>query len=282
LLCKYLTRALLFLLLPSFLVGHAKSPDVKEPDNSTSPVIEELQQDVKAAPCKSSERLNAAMALFEKMGAHPEELSIEKPDGIKNVVLKKTGKTNEILVIGAHYDKVMPGCGAVDNWTGIVTLAHLYKALKDEPTTKTILFVAFGDEEEGLFGSKAMVSAIPKAQLGNYCAMINIDSLGMDTPHILLNTSSKKMSAMTVSLGKDLGINVTQRPLHGTDADSSSFVAKKIPAITLDGLTDEWSRTLHTPNDQFEKINMDDFYMGYKLALALAQRVDNSPCDACK
>ena len=82
-------------------------------------------------------------------------------------------------------DKVNTGCGALDNWTGIVALAHVFRALRSVPLKKTILFVGFGKEEEGLVGSHAMVDAIKKDGVSEYCAMINIDSLGLAVPQVM-------------------------------------------------------------------------------------------------
>ena len=76
---------------------------------------EELAQDIALAPCKDSERLNAAKALFLKVGAREDELSVEKMDGVDNLVLRKKGRSGGTIVVGAHYDKVAAGCGAIDN-----------------------------------------------------------------------------------------------------------------------------------------------------------------------
>lgn len=105
------------------------------------------------------------MKLFEKLGASKEELLVEKHKGVENLFVVKKGQSEEKIVIGAHYDKVSNGCGAIDNWSGIIALAHLYKTLKEYPTNKTLIFVAFGKEEEGLVGSKVMVNKLEKEEI---------------------------------------------------------------------------------------------------------------------
>jgi hypothetical protein len=67
--------------------------------------------------------------------------------------------------VGAHYDKVSDGCGAGDNWFGVVAVAYIYRTLKDIPLKKTLVFVAFEKEEKGLVGSRAMAEAIDKEQV---------------------------------------------------------------------------------------------------------------------
>src|SRR5262252_5412217 len=65
---------------------------------------EEIQSEFDSVPCKNGDRLNAVKALFEKMGAKPEEVTIEKVRGVENVVIRKAAAndTPEKIVIGAH------------------------------------------------------------------------------------------------------------------------------------------------------------------------------------
>jgi Iap family predicted aminopeptidase len=241
---------------------------------------EQLAEDIALAPCKDSERLNAAKALFMKMGAHEEELMVEKLDGVENLVLRKKGKSSATIVIGAHYDKVFAGCGAIDNWTGIVTLAHIFKGFKDIPVEKNLVFVAFGKEEQGLLGSKAMVKTISKEEVNNYCAMVNIDSLGMTALEIMENTSSGPLIKRAVDVAKRIKAPLTPVTINGADADSSSFLSKKIPAITISAVSSEWRQILHSDNDQVSRVNSLSVYVGYRLALALVGELHNLPCDA--
>lgn len=253
--------------------GQARKPGFSTP--------EQLLEDINAVPCKgNSERLRGVQALFEKMGAPASDISVEKLDNVENIILRKQGSSPELIVIGAHYDKVSHGCGAVDNWTGIVTVAHIYKTIKDIPLKKSVLFVAFGREEEGLIGSKAMVKAIPKEQLGQYCAMINIDSLGLGIPQAENRISSKKLVDRAADLAKRMQMPFHQGSIFEADSDSSSFLGRKIPAISFHALSNEWRKVLHTNDDKVSKVNPASLFMGYRLALALYGDVENSTCDA--
>lgn len=239
---------------------------------------EEIKVEFDLVPCKNEERLNAVRSLFEKMGAPASDISIDKYKNVENLVIRKQGSSEEKIVVGAHYDKVADGCGAIDNWSGIVAVAHLYRSLKDVPLKKTILFVAFGKEEKGLIGSHAMVNAIAKDQLAQYCEMVNIDSLGLTAPQVADNMSSKKLTEYTASLAKDMEMPFAHATIAGADSDSSSFIEKKIPALTLHGMTREWPSILHTRNDRTSKMDTNSVYLGYRLALALVVRLDGLPC----
>jgi len=243
---------------------------------------EEIKTDFASVPCKNEDRLGAVKALFEKMGAKQEEVSVEKFKSADNVVVRLpgNGEPAEKIVIGAHYDKTADGCGAVDNWTGIVAMAHIYRALKTVPHKKSLLFVAFGNEEKGLYGSSAMVGVIKKEEVTNYCAMVNIDSLGLAPLHSPLNMSSGKLIDLTKGIAKEMKIPFSYAPLPRADSDSSSFIRRKIPAISILGLGCCWQEILHTKNDQVDKIKQENVYQGYRLAMALIARLEESPCQA--
>jgi Zn-dependent M28 family amino/carboxypeptidase len=201
---------------------------------------------------------------------------------VQNFVVTRKGESSEKIVLGAHYDKVSNGCGAVDNWTGVVTLSHLYRSLKDISLKKTLVFVAFGKEETGLVGSRAMTKAITKEQAAEYCAMINIDSLGLSPPQVADNMSSRKLGEFTENLAKEMKVPFAHARIEGADSDSSPFLEKKIPAVTIHGMSNQWSTILHSGNDQASKVNAMSVYLGYRLTLAMIARLDQSPCTAYK
>ena len=274
----------LLLALPAAAQQAAPSPQGPDGGKAGGPVFstqEQIHEDLKAVPCKgNADRLKAVRALFEKMGAPASAISVQKLDDVENITVLKPGSTPEMVVIGAHYDKVSYGCGAVDNWSGIVAMAHIYRTVKDIRLKKSVLFVGFGREEEGLIGSKRMVEAIDKEHLGRYCAMINIDSLGMGRPQALGGISSQKLVERAAAVAKEMNIPFTRTSIFEADSDSSSFIRRKIPAISLHGLTSDWRKVLHTNDDRLSKVNPASVYAGYSLALALYGEVENSACDA--
>lgn len=241
--------------------------------------VEQIKADIDLVPCKNEARLDAVRALFQRMGAGTDDMSLEKFKNVENLVITKRGESDERIVVGAHYDKVSEGCGAVDNWTGIVALAHLYRTLKPTPLKKTLIFVAFGKEESGLVGSHAMASAIPKEQIALYCAMINIDSLGMGRPQVADNLANPKLEALAERLATDMKMLFGHANVLG-DSDSSSFRDKKIPAITLHGLTNEYLTLLHTSKDTVTKVNPVSVYLGYALVVAMVDSIAGTPCNA--
>ena len=195
--------------------------------------------------------------------------------------MRLKGQAPGTIVVGAHYDKSINGCGAIDNWTGIVVLAHLYKSLKEAALQKTVVLVAFGEEEQGLIGWRGMVKTITDEAL-EYCAMINIDSLGMTAPQVADNLSSPVMARRTTKIAERMKIPFSRIRLVGAGADSQPFIAKKIPAVTICGLETGWERILHSGFDQLKRVKPASVYLGYRLALSLLVELDALPCDATR
>jgi len=265
----------ILLLLPSAAI-HARQ-------GSEGPVstLEQMQEDLQKIPCQPKKRLNAVRDLFAKMGATSSEASVKKSLGAKNYVVRREGTGPDMIVIGAHYDFVKAGCGAVDNWTGVVVLAHMYRTISHMKPSKTVLFVAFDQEERGRVGSRAMVQSILKTGKSNYCAMLNFDSFGMGKPFALQQESSLKLVKLGIELADGMKVPFSQKEISG-QSDALSFLKQGIPAITLSGLADGWASVLHTKKDQQNAISTDSVFVGYRLGLSMWSSIDAAPCDSYK
>jgi Iap family predicted aminopeptidase len=266
-----------FLLLGTAVPAGAETASVPAIRLST---VGDISADLGLLGCGDESRYDAVSKLFTKAGARAEDVTDFSHRKVRNLVVNKAGTSSETIVIGAHYDKTDLGCGAVDNWTGIVVLAHLYSTLREAVSAKSLVFVAFDDEEVGLLGSNAMVRSIPKPERARYCAMVNLDSFGLATPQVLDNVSSKRLRNLAAELALAMEVPFDHARLEVASADSASFLRRGIPAITLHGLSADWFSILHTDEDQPSMVNSTSVYIGYRLALALLTRVDGMPCDA--
>ena len=89
---------------------------------------------------------------------------------------------SEVIVIGAHHDHVGGGLlGANDNASGVVALLAIAQAVKqrDAAPRRTIAFVTFGAEEQGMVGSQHFVAHPPAAlPIGKVVQLINLDMVG--------------------------------------------------------------------------------------------------------
>ncbi|MFN0279852.1 MAG: M28 family metallopeptidase [Pyrinomonadaceae bacterium] len=268
------------LLLFTILITFVLLPATFAQTPSTAAALEDqLKADLSSGPCKNNERVEAVKALFKKMGASDEEIKAEKIKDIQNVVVTKKGKSDETVIIGAHYDKVSDGCGIIDNWSGVVILAHLYKTLSKMETQKTYVFVAFDKEEVGKLGSAAMAKAIPKEKRSSYCAMVNLDAFGLGYSVILENVSNSKMIKAAKDLAGELKAPITGLNLAGVaSSDSASFIDKDIPAITLSALSNKWPEFMHSSKDKMENVVIGSVRIGYLFGLEYVKKIDKAGC----
>jgi len=86
-------------------------------------------------------------------------------------------KASKSIMLGAHYDRVSVGKGAVDNASGSAAVLELLKVFKANPLNNYSLKVAFWDlEENGLIGSGEYIKARTEAELPTI--YINFDVFG--------------------------------------------------------------------------------------------------------
>ncbi len=90
---------------------------------------------------------------------------------------------DEFVVVGAHYDHVgvdargRIGFGADDNASGTAAMLEIAGAFAAAGSRRSVLFCAFGAEEDGLVGSRALAKNLPVAR-AQVVAMINLDMVG--------------------------------------------------------------------------------------------------------
>jgi hypothetical protein len=90
----------------------------------------------------------------------------------------------EVIIIGAHLDHVghchemIPG--ANDNASGVAVMMSVARALKEyeAPLKRSVMFLAFGAEEQGIYGSKIYLEN-PVFPLEKTIALLNMDGVGV-------------------------------------------------------------------------------------------------------
>jgi hypothetical protein len=75
----------------------------------------------------------------------------------RNIIgtLPGTGTAEKVVVVDAHYDSVNNSPGADDNGSGVVGVMEISRLLSRYPTKKTVRYIGFDMEEDGLKGSFA-------------------------------------------------------------------------------------------------------------------------------
>jgi len=224
------------------------------------------------------------------------------------------GLSEEAIVIGAHYDHLGRGGegsgsldpreglihhGADDNASGVAGLIELARVLSTQnpKPRRTIVFIAFSGEEEGLLGSDYYVNH-PIIPLAKTVAMINMDMIGRMKERNLIvggvGTSGEWRSlidrdnstGVTVKSIKVSGMPVPMTsegiPAGNVDpskqfdltlnedgfgpSDHSSFYSKQVPVLFFwTGTHDDY----HKPSDTADKIN----YEGEARIVSFVERI---------
>lgn len=110
---------------------------------------------------------------------------------VSNLIVEKAGSEKKTVVIGAHYDTVPGTPGADDNASAVAGLLELARLHRDRPNRKTLLFVAFANEEPPCFGFSNMGSMVHAKSLKEAGrpveAMVSLEMIGFFRPERIQN-----------------------------------------------------------------------------------------------
>ena len=232
---------------------------------------EVIVQRLHACPRKNADREAQIQDYLTQSGCSGTALALDQPkhSSLGNVVCTLPGSSPQQIVVGAHFDHVSAGMGAIDNWSGASLLPSLYEALASHPRKHTFVFIAFYGEEDGLVGSSHYVHELGKEKLAQIDAMVNMDSLGTGPTEVWVSHADPRLINMALMISRSLNL-----PLSGMNVervgstDSESFREKKVPTICFHALTQATLPLLHSSQDQLSKINEDDYYASYRLIAA--------------
>ncbi|HWE40344.1 MAG TPA: M20/M25/M40 family metallo-hydrolase [Isosphaeraceae bacterium] len=191
--------------------------------------------------------------------------------------LPGTDKPDEVVIIGGHLDSWDLGTGATDNGTGTMAVLEAARALKaaGAKPKRTIRFILFSGEEEGLHGSKAYVKAHEK-ELDKISAVLvhdtgtgRVKSIGLLGRYDLREDLDKVVAPFQRELNLD---ELSMRGLGG-GTDHASFYPLGVPAFACTQDMAEYRKTHHTESDTFDKVYPDEVNQGAKVLAAFAYNV---------
>ncbi len=175
-----------------------------------------------------------------------------------------TERPDEIVIISAHLDSWDgPGSqGTVDNGTGSsVTLetARILAASGVKPK-RTIRFILWTGEEQGLLGSRAYVDSLSEEELSKISAVF-VDDGGTNYQGGLqvIESMAPMLAEATAPVNHafpdmPVAININPRMPRGGASDHASFNAKGVPGFFWDEVgRADYRYAWHTQNDKFEQ-----------------------------
>ena len=222
-----------------------------------------------------------------------------------NIIAVLPGKDkhlkNEYIVVGSHYDHLGMGGqgsgsrrpdtlavhpGADDNASGDAVVLQLAKHFKKAGSPRSIIFMFFGAEEQGIIGSKKFLEWMKQddAQRKNLpenikdiVAMVNLDMVGRMRDHALSVSgtgTSTEFKAMVENAAEQTQLHVTCIPDGYGPSDQASFVAADIPVLFL---TTGGHMEYHTPGDVPSTLNYDGMQQTLEFSQELIAQLASMP-----
>jgi hypothetical protein len=189
---------------------------------------------------------------------------------------------NEYVIVGAHFDHLGTSTdgaldpdagdavrlGADDNASGSAAVLELARLLAASPARRSIIFVNFSGEEEGVLGSEFFVEHMP-VPVDSVDAMLNFDMVGrMKNDRLIVfgAATATEMPVLLDSANRASPLRVAAQGDGFGPSDHSSFYAKGIPVLHFfTDVHEDYHRATDTP----DKINA----AGEARVVAYAERV---------
>ena len=227
-----------------------------------------VQERVGLVPTRDEDRVERLRQLFTEAGQCPSDrLQIQQTDSaLPNVICTIPGTGPNAIVIGAHYDH-RGGTGALDNWSGAAMLPILAESIGSVAMKHTLVFIAFGGKFHGASGARLYMKQLSEDQRHRISAMINLDSIGLVTPHYWPDSglvTTLQLAALNIHMPQLRSWQVDHEGLSDTDA----FRKTKIPSITIHSLGRQGTDLLyvvHSHDDTVKALDIRAYYETYEL-----------------
>jgi hypothetical protein len=195
-----------------------------------------------------------------------------------NVVaeIKGSERPEEYVVLGAHLDSWELGTGALDNGCDAAVVIEAVRAIKAAAVRprRSIRFILFSGEEQGMLGSRAYVTA-HKKEMDNVAGVIIFDSGTGDVTGFSVG-GRKDIVASVGKLIEPLSAfhatTLTTDALWGTD--NYDFLLEGVPTLVANNEPANYLVNYHATSDTFDKVDLAQLKRqvaeGAEAALAIA------------
>jgi len=220
----------------------------------------------------SGQKLYADLAISNTVGG---------PITAANVVAELRGseKPDELVILGAHLDSWDLGTGALDNGCNAALVVDALRAIKASGVRprRTIRFILFSGEEEGMVGSHSYIVA-HRAELDKIAGVVIFDSgIGRVTGFSLGGRRDVVPAATTlVAPLKSLDASaLTTDADWGTD--NFDFLLEGVPTFVANQEEANYLLNYHAMSDTFDKVDLAELRKHVVEASALTIGLANAP-----
>ena len=130
---------------------------------------------------------NLNLSFYKDQTTFIKEFSVNKNKSQNVIGIKKSSnEINKYVILGAHYDNAYRingeqtnSNGVFDNASGLLCLITIMNELNAIDLPYNIIYIFYGAEEVGLYGSKNFVSSLSSIEKKNILFLLNFDSIGI-------------------------------------------------------------------------------------------------------
>jgi len=229
------------------------------------------------------------LLLWQLQAAGPVQMEVNiqgtlsgKPVEVYNTVaeIRGTEKPDEVVILGAHLDSWDLGTGATDDGTGTAAVLEAARALQKVGVkpTRTIRFVLFTGEEQGLNGSRAYVAAhkddLPKISgvLVHDTGTGKVLTIGLMGNYNVRETIDRVMYPLAESAGI---MEPTLRSEGGSD--HVPFDEAGVPGFWCVQDPADYDKTHHSQADTLDRVRWDELTQGAEVLAVFAYNVAQLP-----
>ncbi len=231
---------------------------------------------------EDAERIARLQAHGEKV-----QMSVSMPNQVgppitsSNVVaeLKGSELPNEIVILGAHLDSWELGTGALDNGCNAALVIDSLRAIKAAGVRprRTIRFILFSGEEEGLLGSEAYVRT-HRNELDSIVAELVLDE--GTGPITSFSTGGRKdvdaaLAPMLQPFAQWKSTEVTNDATLGTD--NFDFMMEGVPTLLPNQAEANYLVNYHATSDTYDKVDFEQLKKNEAMAADLVFELANAP-----
>lgn len=181
-------------------------------------------------------------------------------------------KPDEIVVLGAHLDSWELGTGALDNGCNAAMVIEAARAIKATGLLprRTIRFILFSGEEQGLIGSWQYVRA-HREELDKYRGVVIFDAgVGRVTGYSLGGRHDLEPAIREI-LKPFAGWGVDKLTLDAqTGTDHFDFLLEGVPTLVANQEVANYLANYHAASDTFDKVDIRELKLNTVLAAVTA------------
>jgi hypothetical protein len=188
-------------------------------------------------------------------------------------------RPGQVVILGAHLDSWDLGTGTTDNGTGSMVVLEAARVLAQSglKPQRTIRFILFSGEEQGLLGSRAYAAAHASEADSIQAVLVLDNGTGAIRGQALqgrpeLEGLWRALLAPVASLGAD-----SVRDASKTGTDHLSFLPYGVPGFNFDQLPRGYNHTHHSQSDTFDKAIAGDLKQAAAVMAVTAYELANLP-----